>query len=140
MNRAGFQLLIIVALLWVSINGCLGPDKIPKPENLIPEDQYIDLMVEMQHITTYRDAQPDSIRADSLKAILYNRYKVTEEQFLESHTYYQKHVDGQLARVDEALKRLKNEKQIIRAHIDSVRALKTQQDQTQQKDSLSLNE
>lgn len=140
MNKAGFRSLMIIGFLWISASGCVGSEEIPEPENLIPEDQYIDLMVEMQHIITYRDARPDSVSADSLKTILYDRYKVTEEQFLESHSYYQMHVDDQLQRVDKALKRLEREKLNIRDHIDSVRASQAPQDENIQEDSSSVND
>lgn len=120
------------------LSGCLGPEEIPKPDNLIAEGNYIDLLIEMQHINTYRNAQPDSVSADSLKALIYDRYDITEEQFLESHTYYQKHVDEQIARVDEALRRLESEKQYIQAHIDSVKAIRARQDSIAQSDSVSI--
>lgn len=132
--KSGSLYLLMVLFL----SGCLGPEKIPKPDNLIAEENYIDIMVEMQHINTYRNAQPDSVSADSLKALVYDRYGITEKQFLESHTYYQKHVNEQIARVDEALRRLENEAQYIQAHIDSVKTLRARQNSISQIDSTSI--
>jgi hypothetical protein len=102
----------------------MGPDKVPEPENLISEQNYIDLLIEMQHISTYRNAQPDSVNADSLKALVYNKFGITEEQFLNSHSYYQKQVERQLMRVQEVIRQLENEERYIQAHIDSVKAIR----------------
>ncbi|HET8866558.1 MAG TPA: DUF4296 domain-containing protein [Gracilimonas sp.] len=117
-----------IMLITVSISGCLGPEKIPVPDNLIPEDQYIDLMVEMQHIIIYHSAEPDSVDADSLKAIVYDEYDVTDEQYRASHEYYQKHVKQQIARVDSAIKRLEAEEKFIMAYIDSMKTVNAKMD------------
>lgn len=122
--KSVFPFLLMAFLL----SGCIGPEEIPQPDDLIAEENYIDIMVEMQHINTYRNAQPDSVSADSLKALIYDRYGINEKQFLESHTFYQKHVDEQIARVDEAIRRLESEEQYIKAHIDSAKAIRARQD------------
>ncbi|WP_428236129.1 DUF4296 domain-containing protein [Gracilimonas sp.] len=119
LTQAVFLLLVVVVGY-----GCMGPDKAPEPENLINEQNYIDLLIEMQHISTYRDAHPDSVNADSLKALVYDKFGITEEQFLTSHTFYQKQVERQLIRVQEVIRQLENEEQYIQAHIDSVKATK----------------
>lgn len=116
-NIFSFWFEILLAALIFS--ACVGPEKIPKPKNLIPEEKYIDLMVEIQHIITYRNANPDSSDADSLKLVVFEKYDVTNEQYVASHHYYQRQVDQQIKRVDEALKKLKTEEKYIQAHIDS---------------------
>ena len=126
-RKASLFLLLLIAGL--TILNCVGPEDTPPPNNLIDERNYIDLLVEMQHITTYRDAQPDSVNADSLKALVYQKFNITEEQFLASHDYYQKQVEKQLNRVNEAIRQLENEEQYIQAHIDSVKA--TSKDSTE---------
>jgi|TARA_R100001015_G_C4615658_1_gene171683 hypothetical protein len=100
----------------------MGTEKSPRPDNLIAEENYIDLLVEMQHITTYRNAMPDSVNADSLKSLIYDKFGITEEEYLTSHQYYQKQVDRQLIRVNEAVRRLEGEEQYIQTHIDSMKA------------------
>lgn len=118
----------LFAMMAIFTSGCVGPDAPPKPEDLIEEDIYIDLMVEMQHITTYRNALPDKIDADSLKSIVYQKYGITEEQFVASHEYYQYQVESHILRAEEAIKRLETEKQLIENHMDSVKKAKTRQD------------
>lgn len=117
---------VLVGFLFSAIilSGCVGNEEIPVPDDLIAEQNYVDLLVEMQHIVTYRNSEPDSVNADSLKTLVFNRYKVTEEQFMASHTYYQSQVSDQLIRVDEAIRQLDMEEQYIQAHIDSIKAQK----------------
>lgn len=119
-----FGLMVPIVLIAGSLvlSACRGPEKIPRPDDLIPEVDYVDLLVEMQHITTWRNSRPDSVQADSLKALVYEKFGITEDQFLRSHTYYQKDVDGQLLRIDEAIRQMEEEKRFIQAHIDSVRS------------------
>lgn len=124
MNKHGYYLALYGLILLLLSSGCVGPEKPPEPDNLIDERNYVDLLVEMQHITTYRDAQPDSVDADSLKKIIYEKFGITEEQFLTTHEYYQKHVEEQLIRVNEAIRQLENEEQFIESHIDSIKAMR----------------
>lgn len=119
MNKLLFTLSVLFGSLLL-ISGCMGPEEIPKPDNLIDENNYVDLMVELQHLKTYQNAYPDSVNTDSIKTIIYNRFGVNEEQFLASHAYYQKHTKEQIARVNEVLNRMNQEKQYIQTHIDSV--------------------
>ena len=119
--KTPFKQIAFFLLLLITGFGCTEPDETPKPDNLIAEQNYIDLLIEMQHISTYRDAQPDSVNADSLKQLVYQKFGITEEQFLASHTFYQKQVERQLDRVHEAIRQLENEEQYIQAHIDSIK-------------------
>ena len=112
--------------------GCIGEEPISKPENLIEEDTYIDLLVEMQHITTYRNAQPDLVDADSLKSLIYQQYGFSEEQFLTSHEYYQSQVESHISRIEQAIERIESDKELIESHMDS---MKTEQ---RKRDSLAL--
>ncbi len=117
---AGFLGLWMIFGLF-SFTGCAGPEDIPKPKDLISEQNYIDLLVEMQHITTWKNARPDSVNADSMKQLIYKKYHITEKQFFASHEYYQKDLSHQLDRVDEAIHQLQSEETYIEQHIDSVK-------------------
>lgn len=121
---------LLLGLILTFSYSCIGPEEIPEPENLLSEDIYIDLLVEFQHVITYRNAKPDSVNTDSLTALIYEKYQVTEDEFLVSHEYYQKQVKEQVDRVDKALQRLKAEEDQLKAHIDSVRKANAPQDST----------
>lgn len=134
MEKVLFLLLAFLGLMVIQ-TGCVEPREKPKPDNLIDENNYIDLMLEVQHIKTYRDAYPDSVNDDSLKTIVFNRFGVSEEQFLKSHEYYQRQTNEQVKRVNELLRRLDQEEQFIQSHIDSVKATR----RAQTPDSVSFN-
>lgn len=126
--RSGWFLGLIILFAMTS---CQETPREPRPENLVPEPTYIDLLVELQHVRTLRNSQPDSIDTDSLQTltnIVYEKYDVNEEQFRSSHRYYQTQIDEQLRRVEEAVRRMDNEEQLIQAHIDSVKAANAPED------------
>ncbi|MAO63878.1 MAG: hypothetical protein CL666_02640 [Balneola sp.] len=116
------------------LSSCISPDQPKKPVDLISENNYVDLLVDMQHIITWRNVKQDSVNADSLKQVIYDRYEITEQQFEASHTYYQQQVERQLVRIEEVLRRLEGESSYIETHIDSVKKLK------QASDSLDTDE
>ena len=98
-------------------NGCKSEN--PKPENLIQEDQYIELLVELQLLESYRSVTPqDTLSIDSLKNVIYGRYKVNEQQFVASHRYYQQQIEPQKERIVTAIDRLR-EHMVQKGLIDS---------------------
>lgn len=79
-----------------------------KPEQLISENQYISLLVELQLIRSYAEnSQTDSTTVDSLTSEVFKRYNVSPEQFQTSHTYYQQFPKEQKRRIEKAIERLK---------------------------------
>ncbi|MFD2532793.1 DUF4296 domain-containing protein [Gracilimonas halophila] len=130
---------ILFGLVFFISYSCVGPEEIPKPKNLLPEDTYIDLLVEVQHVITYKNAYPDSVNSDSLTSLVYDKYQVTEEEFLSSHEYYQKQVKEQVERIDEALLRLRAEDEQLKAHMDSVLKANTRRDSIARADSSRIS-
>ena len=125
-----FMLILIVMVL----TGCSGQHKPEKPKDLIPEDTYIDLLVEMQNIESYRNAEPDSVNADSLKTAVLNRYSVSDSQFLATHKYYQMQPDRHLVQIDSVISRLDREELRIRAFIDSTQSARQKRDSLKSKE------
>lgn len=79
------------------------------PDELIPEDTYIDLLAELHLLSALEQTYPDStLRDDGLEQILL-RYNISIETFEESHEHYLRDVDEQRRRLDEANRRLKEE-------------------------------
>ena len=137
-NRAiGLVKLTLFSIILVFQFGCTGQNDPQKPNDLIPEDQYIDLLIEMQHIQSYRNAEPDSVNADSLKAKVYESYSVTDSQFLATHKYYQLQPDRHLRQIDSVLKKLDKEELRIRSFIDSVQSQRQKRDSLVTADSLN---
>lgn len=99
--------LICIGLLLggIILGGCVSEER---PADLIEEDTYIDLLVELQLLKSYRqNAQIDSTEVDSLKQLIYRKYRVSEGQFRLSHRYYQEDPAKQEERVDAAIERLR---------------------------------
>lgn len=107
--------------LSVMFAACGRPASPQKPANLIDEDVYVSLMAEIQLIKTHFNAERDSVNVDSLKQLVYNKYGVSDEQYIASNTFYQQQVENQLVRVQRAIELLKAESERIDALLDSIR-------------------
>lgn len=112
------HVLSLLLLLLIMV-GC--EDTPQKPTQLIAEDKYVNLMVELQLVRSYGDnADIDSLTVDSLKQAVLQKYEVKLSDFYDSHRYYQKFPRDQKKRVDKAIERLKMD-QVGRAQEDSTR-------------------
>lgn len=101
---SSFLFLLSVVLLSA---GCTDNEPQP-PENLIKEDRYIDLLAEFQMIRSYQETLPqDSVVVDSLTRVVYKKYGISREQFIESHNYYRQDFEQQIERLDEAIERIR---------------------------------
>lgn len=101
--------LLFILLISGLCTSCDEENRQKAPDNLIAEDKYIDLLVDLQLIRTHYNSLPEEVNLDSLLNVIYENYNVTEEQFLESNTYYQQQVEAQIKRSNEALRRLRLE-------------------------------
>lgn len=100
------RILCLIFLLLLFLAGC--SESIEKPQKLIAEEKYINLMVEMQLVRTYGEyAEVDSISIDSLKTEILQRYGESEQTFVASHQYYQRFPQEQQKRIEKAIERLK---------------------------------
>lgn len=104
MVKRFFSILLFCTIL--APYGC--SDEPAKPENLIPEDDYIDLIVELQMIRSFMQSPAaDSISIDSLIDSVMNKYSTSREQFSTSHNYYQEFPEQQRQRIESAIERLR---------------------------------
>ena len=101
-------LTVFVFCLWLTFPGCNNE----APADLIAEETYIDLIVELQLLQSYVSYnQPDSLAVDSLRNEIFNHYNVSESQFQESHQYYQDHdLRAQRDRIGAAVEDLRKDK------------------------------
>lgn len=129
---------ILFGLILAFSYSCVGPEEVPKPDNLLAEETYVDLLVEIQHVITYHNSYPDSVNADSLTALIYDKYQVKEEEFLISHQYYQTQVKKQIDRVDEAIRRIRAEEDLLNARIDSLRKVNARKDSIARADTSQI--
>lgn len=92
----------------------------PKPDDLLAEDVYLNVLMEIQMLDALvytTDSLPD---IDSLQSQIFKEYELDQERFQRSHVYYQQDVEGQIVRLDSALKMLEAERQYILQIRDSL--------------------
>ncbi len=104
--------LYFIILLFLGL-GCGNQEQIPRPDDLIEEGIYIQLLVELQLLDAIAFTSSDSLNLDSLMNEVYIHYDIEEDRFLSSHKYYQSKPDEHAARLDSALNILKREQQTL---------------------------
>lgn len=108
--KTGHCLLITLLLL---IAGCEEESIFPRPADLLAEDDYITIFIELQLFDAFIQSADSTGKVDSLKTELFSYYQISEERFLNSHRYYQSDMDAQNVRIDSAVA-------IINAKLDSL--------------------
>ena len=108
------QVLCLLLFSVISGSGCGEKGHIPKPENLISENRYIKLMVEVQLLDAYLYTTDSLANFDSLKLAMFDHYQVTEEQYRRSNAYYQSNINAQIVRLDSVQQILKREIQALK--------------------------
>lgn len=101
------QLFLLFISISTSLGGCTEVQDI-KPKNLIPEDIYIDLLVELQLLRSYSYTDP-ALDKDSAAVVIFKKYSVNAEEFFKSHDFYQTQIEKQIERVNLAIERIKRE-------------------------------
>tara|TARA_B100000963_G_scaffold360259_2_gene390476 strand:- start:220 stop:630 length:411 start_codon:yes stop_codon:yes gene_type:complete len=91
-----------------------GP-RIVEPAVLLPDSVYIPLLANIQLIQVWNSSS-DTMALDSLKQILFETFGVEEQQFLDSHRYYQSDFEGQRARLDSVKILIETEKRYIQEY------------------------
>lgn len=100
--------LLCMMLLAVLAAGCSGEPA--PPDDLLNEDTYIDLVVEMKMLQSYeKHLDPDSTAVDSLQRVIFQTYGTTEQQFRKSHRYYQQQAEAQRERIIQAIEQLRKD-------------------------------
>lgn len=103
------RLFIVFTFLLFTLANCSDDPK--KPKNLIEEDKYTDLLVELQLIRSYgENAETDSATIDSLTSSVFQKYNVSSEAFMKSHEYYERFPKQQNERIGNAIEQLKMDK------------------------------
>ena len=103
---------LLVSVFLFSFFGCGDEEIVPKPDNLIDEETYVKLMVEIQLLDAWVFTSDKISNPDSIKQELFRYYNTTEESFYLSNAYYQSKPEDHVARIDSALKILEREQQL----------------------------
>ncbi len=105
MNK--FVVSLLGALIFIL--DCKNDEVVPRPENLLSEENYLNLLIELQLLDALVYTSEDELNSDSLIAEVYKLYNTNLEIFSTSHLYYQSKPDEQAVRIDSALKIIERE-------------------------------
>lgn len=83
------------------------------PDNLLDEETYINIFVEMAVLDQYDPLLMERETRDELQQEILDRYGVTYEEFRISHNYYEQFVQDQIQRTNRA-------SELLRAERDSI--------------------
>lgn len=83
------------------------------PDNLLDEDTYINIFLELAILDQYDPLLLEREARDELQEEIFERYGITYEDFRVSHNYYEQSIQDQIQRTDRA-------SQLLRAERDSI--------------------
>lgn len=109
---------IVLLLLFA---GC-AEKRQQKPYDILREDTYLNLMIELQMLDALVFTSDTTIAADSLKRELFSKYEVDQAMYDHSDAYYRKDIEQHRVRLDSALRMLKKEQQRLALIQDSLRS------------------
>lgn len=102
-------------------------EKPTPPENLIPEEKFLDVMVELRVLQTFQNTFFDSAKTAAFLDSLYLKFEIDEQQVLESNAYYEIDPEAHHLRKKQVEKRL--EEHLEKLEIEISTALKKQDDE-----------
>ncbi|MCK5839252.1 MAG: DUF4296 domain-containing protein [Bacteroidales bacterium] len=104
--------LIFINLIWLlSCSSGNNEQVVAPPENIIPKDKMVELLVDVQLIEAAIKSD-DTRKKDSKTystyyyTFLFEKYNTTKEDFIESLRYYQQNIDDFDQMYTEVIKRL----------------------------------
>ena len=98
------RLLAILILLPFAVQ-CTTDDE--PPENVIDEETYIDLLVELNLTRNLIRIRGDFHSEDSLRQEVFSHYGIDRSRFEKSHAWYEQQPHRQIARMDTVADRLR---------------------------------
>ncbi|OBQ57290.1 DUF4296 domain-containing protein [Tamlana sp. s12] len=110
-------ILCLGMLLSFACNRFKGPEK---PENLIPEDKMVNILIDSKLLTSTNSANKRIMKDSNLdvNTYVYRKYKIDSTQFADSNAYYAFHVeiyDDIYNKAIDSLERLHEELKTLQA-------------------------
>lgn len=104
--------LILYLLVFLFITACKNSDKSAEPENLIPEQKMVTILVDLSLLSSAKGINKRNLERKGIKpaSYVYQKHKIDSLQFAESNTYYSydiKQYKNIINRVEDSLKSLK---------------------------------
>ncbi len=102
-----FRLTGILPAIFFLVVVTAGCDR-DTPKDLIEEDKYIDVLVEMHLLAAAKEIDDDEKRFQADQKAILTYYGISLEQFQRSHTYYHRDMSRQMHRFGEVRSRLED--------------------------------
>lgn len=104
--KTQFKQLSVFTLFFLALTVFTACEEEQKPENLLPERVFINLIAEVEVLETYRNQAEDTVSVAILRDSVFTHYDATEQQFYRTEAYYQQRPEKYKALLDSALERL----------------------------------
>lgn len=126
-NPAGRLRRFIGVITLVLIMSCTGD----RPDDLIDEDTYIDILVEIHILQAINNQFEDEEKTLEAQQVVLDEYDISKEQFEASHDWYMQDVDAQRDRISEARSRMQEEVTYLNERMMELREQEYDRDTTQ---------
>lgn len=109
-------------LFFVVLGACQEVQKAPKPDQLIPEEKMVDILVDLAKIDAAMTYNMKYVEKNGIKpkSYIYKKYGIDSVQLTESNAYYMERFEVNKRMYDEARARLQKQ----RKKLDSLQAIK----------------
>lgn len=101
--------LFVLIFAFFLMLGCKDKNHIAKPDPLMEEAQYLDLLFELNILKVYQSRGTPGSVVDSLYTEIFKKHEADSTLFRVSHQYYQTQLEQQQVRVDSLIVRLNKE-------------------------------
>ncbi len=128
----------VYLILLIFAFGCQSVEKAEKPDNLIPEEKMVNIMMESYLSNAARSVNNRKIRSYGLKldSVIYAKYNVDSTQVIKSNNYYA----ANLETYESMFKTIEERLKILKKKADSVQEIKEANKSEEEITKDSLNE
>lgn len=117
--------ILVLLLVSLFVFSCTSNTIYKEPDNLIPKDSMIVLLVDMQLAVGARSGKNiDDKYGLNYMPLIYEKYKIDSTRFVESSFYYSTDIDNYtkiLKEVKSRLQKLNTENELIIEELDSIK-------------------
>lgn len=103
----------ILIIGFILVLACKEESPVPKPEQLMNEQVYLDLFYELELLRIYQNRGIGSQTIDSLYDQIFEKYNADTALFRVTHEYFQAQILKQQQRVDTVTAKLEQEIQMF---------------------------
>src|SRR5699024_7259965 len=108
---------VIGMLILAGLLSCQHIDQTPKPDNLIPEEKMVNILVDMAKLNAAQGVSTKNYRKRHVNAkeLMFEKYDIDILQLIKSNNYYAEHFDVNARIYDSVRSKLQLEKKRLEA-------------------------